>query len=130
MTDSTASVPEFDVPEVTVTEPSSDRGTRLQRGGVAALLSLVAAWFVWDAVGSLVSLPQLYEQLGIADDVPWVALWLGVVQPVVLYAAALVIAARQPLARGTLVLLAGLAAIAAMRLSTIAVATGTITLVG
>lgn len=124
MTDSTASTPELDA-----TVSTSDRGTRLQRGGVAALLSLVAAWFVWDAVGSLVSLPQLYEQLGIADDVPWIALWLGVVQPVVLYAAALVIASRQPLARGTFVLLAGLAAIAAMRLSIIAVATGTVTLV-
>jgi|GEM_PF-1744193 len=123
MTDSTASTPKLDA-----TVSTSDRGTRLQRGGVAALLSLVAAWFVWDAVGSLVSLPQLYEQLGIADDVPWIALWLGVAQPVVLYAAALVIASRQPLARGTFVLLAGLAAIAAMRLSIIAVATGTITI--
>ncbi len=125
MTDSTVSAPELEP-----TAPTADHGTRLQRGGVAALLSLVAAWFVWDAVGSLVSLPQLYAQLGIADDVPWVALWLGVVQPLVLYAAALVIAVRQPLARGTLVLVAGLAAIAALRLSIIAVATGTITLLG
>lgn len=108
----------------------TDRGTRAQRWGVIALLSIVAGWFVWDAVGSLVSLPQLYEQLGIADEVPWVVLWLGVVQPVVIYAAALVVATRQPLARAALVLLASLGAIAALRLSIIAVATGTITIFG
>lgn len=112
-------------------EPGTiDWGTRAQRWGVIALLSIVAGWFVWDAVGSLVSLPQLYAQLGIADEVPWVVLWLGVVQPVVLYAAALVVATRQPLARAALVLLAALGAIAAVRLSIIAVATGTITIFG
>lgn len=109
---------------------NTDRGTRAQRWGVIALLSIVAGWFVWDAVGSLVSLPQLYAQLGIADEVPWVVLWLGVVQPVVIYAAALVVATRQPLARAALVLLASLGAIAALRLSIIAVATGTITIFG
>ncbi|MDO9591250.1 MAG: hypothetical protein Q7J04_08925 [Microcella sp.] len=112
-------------------EPRPERGARAQWWGVAALLSIVVGWFVWDAVGSLVSLPQLYAQLGIADDeVPWVALWLGVVQPVSLYAAALAIAARQPLARAALVMVASLGAIAALRLSIIAVATGTITIVG
>lgn len=112
-------------------EQRPERGARAQWWGVAALLSLVVGWFVWDAVGSLVSLPQLYAQLGIADDeVPWVALWLGVVQPVSLYVAALAIAARQPLARAALVMVASLGAIAALRLSIIAVATGTITIVG
>lgn len=131
MTAASSAAPEPEVPQVE--QPSAtnaERGTRAQRWGVFALLSLVVGWFVWDAVGSLVSLPQLYEQLGIADEVPWVPLWLGVVQPVVLYGAALAIASRQPLARAALVLLASLGAIAALRLSIIAVATGTITLVG
>ena len=116
--------------EATREHGPGDRGTRAQRWGVIALLSIVAGWFVWDAVGSLVSLPQLYEQLGIADDVPWVVLWLGVAQPIVIYAAALVVAARAPLARAALVLLASLGSIAALRLSIIAVATGTITIFG
>jgi hypothetical protein len=131
MTSAPSTAPEPDGPAVEQVAPAlGDRGTRLQRAGVMALLSIIVGWFVWDAVGSLVSLPQLYEQLGIAEQVPWVILWLGVVQPVSLYAAALVIAARLPLARATVVLLASLGAIAALRLSIIAVATGTVALVG
>ncbi|QOD94319.1 MULTISPECIES: hypothetical protein [Microcella] len=103
-----------------------DRGSRAARLGVILLLGLVVAWFTWDAVGNLIALPELLTDLGLAESVPWPALVLGVAMPVVYYAAAVVIGVRLSLARLTLVLIASLAAIAATRLSLIAVATGTL----
>ena len=112
------------------TDPAStapvDRGSRAARLGVILLLALVVAWFTWDAVGNLMALPELLTDLGLAESVPWPALVLGVAMPVVYYAAAVVIGVRLSLARLTLVLIASLAAIAATRLSLIAVATGTL----
>lgn len=97
--------------------------------GVAALLSLLVGWFVFDGVSSLIGLPALYAQLGVDPvGVPWVALWAGVVLPVVLFVAAIVIVRREPLTRFTLVLIIALAATAAVRLSLIALATGSILL--
>mgnify|MGYP001806674441 FL=1 len=97
--------------------------------GVAALLSALVGWFVFDGVASLIGLPALYAQLGVDPArVPWVALWAGVVLPVVLYAVAVIIARRQSLTRFTLVLIVALAATAALRLSLIALATGSILL--
>ena len=71
-------------------------------------------------------MPELLSDLGLAESVPWPTLVLGVAMPVVYYAAAVVIGVRLTLARLTLVLIASLAAIAATRLSLIAVATGTL----
>lgn len=97
--------------------------------GVGALLSALVGWFVFDGVASLIGLPALYAQLGVDPArVPWVALWAGVVLPVVLYAVAVIIARRQSLTRFTLVLIVALAATAALRLSLIALATGSILL--
>jgi hypothetical protein len=104
----------------------ADRGSRAARLGVVLLLGLVVAWFTWDAVGNLIALPELLTDLGLAESVPWPALILGVAMPVVYYAAAVVIGVRLTLARLTLVLIASLAAIAATRLSLIAVTTGTL----
>jgi len=98
-----------------------DRGSRV---GVVLLLGLVVAWFTWDAVGNLIALPELLTRLGLAESIPWPALVLGVAMPVVYYAAAIIVGARLPLARLTLVLIVSLAAIAATRLTLIAVATG------
>ena len=99
--------------------------------GVAALLSIIVGWFVFDGIASLIGLPALYAQLGVdAAGVPWVALWAGVLMPVVLFAAAVVVARRQSLTRFTLVLIVALAATAAVRLSLIAAATGSIIFLG
>ena len=97
--------------------------------GVAALMSIIAGWFVFDGVSSLIGLPALYAQLG-ADPsaVPWVPLWAGVVLPIVFYAVAVVVARRQTVTRFTLVLIVALAATATVRLSLIALATGSILL--
>ncbi len=97
--------------------------------GVAALLSAIVGWFVFDGVSSLVGLPALYEQLGVADQVPWVALWLGALHPIVVFVAGVMVARRMPLTRFTLVLIVAIAAIAATRLTVIAVATGSILLI-
>ena len=98
--------------------------------GVAALLSLVVGWFVFDGIASLVGLPAFYEQLGVDPaTVPWVPLWAGVLLPIVSFVTAAVIARRQPLTRFALVLIIALAATAAVRLSLIAAATGSIVLV-
>lgn len=97
--------------------------------GVIALVSALVGWFVFDGVSSLVGLPALYEQLGVAaDQVPWVILWLGVVHPVVFFVLAIVVGRRLTLTRFTLVLLVGIAATATTRLSIIAAATGSILL--
>lgn len=114
-------------PAVSSPAGAADRGSRAARLAVIVLLGLVVAWFTWDAVGNLIALPELLTELGLAESVPWPALVLGVAMPAVYYAAAVVIGLRLTLARLTLVLMACLAAIAATRLSLIAVATGTLT---
>jgi hypothetical protein len=97
--------------------------------GVTALLSMVVGWFVFDGIASLVSLPAFYAELGVSSEgVPWFLLWSGVVLPVVFYAVAVVVARRQPMTRFTIVLITALAATAAVRLSIIAIATGSIVL--
>lgn len=99
--------------------------------GVAALLSIVVGWFVFDGVSSLIGLPAFYAQLGVPPgDVPWVALWIGAVQPVALFLTGAALARHRPLTSFTLVLITAIAASAALRLTIIAVATGSITLVG
>lgn len=97
--------------------------------GVTVLLSILVGWFVFDGASSLIALPELYVQLG-ADlaTVPWVALWAAVVLPVAIFVTAAITARRQALTRYTLVLIVALAATAAVRLSLIAVASGSIQL--
>ncbi len=111
-------------------EPGTERGSRAARWGVTLVLGVLVAWFTWDAVGNLLALPELFTQLGLADEIPWAILVLGVAMPIVYYLAGVLMGIRLPLARLTLVLIASLAAIAATRMSLIAAATGTITLLG
>jgi hypothetical protein len=113
-------------PAGTAPAAPADRGSRAARLGVVMLLGLVVAWFTWDAVGNLIALPELLTGLGLEQSIPWPVLVLGVAMPAVFYVAAVAIGVRLTLARLTLVLIACLAAIAATRLSLIAVATGTL----
>lgn len=115
---------ELTTDETAETEPVRFGAARIL---VVVVFGVIAAWFLYDGIGSLVNLPQLFDQLGLADETPWAALWLGAVQAPVLFAAAAVVAARQPVGRYALVLIATLGVIAAVRLSLIAVATGVIT---
>ncbi len=107
-----------------------DRGSSLARGLLVTVVGVIVAWFVWDAIGNLVAVPPLFEQLGLGDSVPWVLLVIGVVVPPLFFSAALVVAHRQPLVRAALVLIASLGVIAVTRLSLIAAATGTLSVVG
>lgn len=102
-----------------------------ERFGVARIiavvvLGLIAAWFLYDGIGSLLGLPALFTELGIEAEIPWPALWLGAAQAPPIFAVTAIAARRLPAARYTLVLIAALGVIAATRLSLIAVATGTI----
>jgi hypothetical protein len=75
-------------------------------------------WDVWEALGNLLGLPGFYAALGIADSVPWVLLWAGVVMPVVALVAAVVIARRfASLIERALVFVTGWALVAAVSMS-------------
>ncbi|MFN3707927.1 hypothetical protein [Microcella sp.] len=112
-------------------EPTAREPDAARFGAARILLvvvfGVIAAWFLYDGIGSLVNLPQLFGQLGIAAETPWAALWLGAVQAPVIFTAAALAARRLPVGRYALVLIATLGVIAALRLSLIAVATGVIT---
>ncbi len=114
-----------------MTRQAADAPGRMTRAhwGVTALLSAIVGWFVFDGVSSLVGLPALYEQLGVVEQVPWLALWLGVAHPIVYFVAGVMVGRRMTLTRFTLVLIVAIAASAATRLTMIAVATGSILLV-
>ena len=93
---------------------------------VTVVLGLIAAWFLWDGIGNLLNLPAHFEELQLADQTPWLVLWLGVAHPIVFFVLAVLAARRLPVGGYALVLIATLGAIAAVRLSLVAVATGTI----
>lgn len=93
--------------------------------GVAALLSIVVGWFVFDAVASLIAFPAALASQGVEPGVSlWALLWAGVLLPVVLFGAAIVVGRREPLPRFALVIIVALAAAAAVRISIIAAAAG------
>lgn len=93
--------------------------------GVAALLSIVVGWFVFDAVASLIAFPAALASQGDEPSAAlWVLLWAGVLLPVLLFGAAIAVGRRQPLPRFALVMIVALATTAALRISLIAVAAG------
>jgi hypothetical protein len=93
--------------------------------GVAALMSIVVGWFVFDAVASLVAFPVALASQGDEPSLAlWALLWAGVLLPVLLFAAAIVVARRQPLPRFALVIIVALTTTAALRISIIALAAG------
>jgi hypothetical protein len=99
-------------------EPSLDEVPPLGwRIALAALFAVLYGWFLFAAASNLVALPTLYIAQGYAAVIPWVPLVLGVVAPVVLYAAALLLGRRQVLSTRVLVFAAGLAATAATSLA-------------
>jgi hypothetical protein len=99
-------------------EPSLDEVPPLGwRIALAALFAVLYGWFLFAAASNLVALPTLYIAQGYAAFIPWVPLVLGVVAPVVLYAAALLLGRRQVLSTRVLVFAAGLAATAATSLA-------------
>lgn len=88
---------------------------------IAAAFGLFFAYDLWEAVSTLIALPQFYAAFGLdASYIPWWLLWLGVLIPPVLYGLALLIGRKQGVLARTLILLVGLALSAALSLSAIA----------
>jgi hypothetical protein len=89
--------------------------------GISAAFALVYGYYLWDAIWSLMLVPQQYEAIGLGrENAPWPALIAGVVVPVLAYAAALRVSARRPHLLRALILLVGLAALACLSLTIIA----------
>lgn len=120
----------------TASEPKTDlfgkaikeENTRAARGrigvltlAVAALFGLVYAYFVWQAIGNLIELPKSYSAIGIGDKVPWVLLVIGLLVPVVGYVVAFWAGLRSPLVNKVVIFVMGLATVAALGYSVVAV---------
>ena len=84
---------------------------------VTLLFAALHGYTLLQAVSNLVALPGVYELLGIGDAVPWWLLFAGVVAPVVLFAAAMLLGRRRTLAHRVLLLAVSLGATNAIALS-------------
>jgi len=88
---------------------------------VAILFGLLYAYYVWDAIRSLVELPGYYELLGLSQaDVPWWLLIVILLIPVLAYAAAFIVGRQRNYAAKALIYFVGLTLVAALSLSAIA----------
>jgi hypothetical protein len=93
------------------------------RVAVAGVFGIVYAYYLWDAIRSLIELPAQYELMGLSrDDAPWSLLILGIILPIVTYVGALIVGRHRNVFAQALVLLTGLGALAALNLGVIALA--------
>jgi len=89
---------------------------------VAALFGLFFAYDLWEAVSNLVSLPSVYDAVGIgSENVPWWLLWSGVLIPILIYVLAFVLGRRQNVFAKALIFLLGLAVVAGLSMGVLAV---------
>lgn len=106
----------------------ADDAAQADRGGygwlsriVAGLFGLLYAYSIWAAISNLVELPTLYRQLGLnTDHLPWWVLWIGVLVPIVVFAAAVLIGWRRTVIGKALIFFTGLAVTAGLGLGVIA----------
>lgn len=88
---------------------------------VAALFGLVYAYFLWQAVSLLVQLPTNLAALGLSGArIPWWLLILGVVIPPVVFGVAAAVGRRENVGRKAVLFTVGLAVVAGLGLSVIA----------
>jgi hypothetical protein len=88
---------------------------------VAGVFGIFYAYDLWEAIGNLVNLPVFYSAFGLdSAQLPWWLLWVGVLIPPAVFAAAFLIGRRHPLSVKALVFFAGLAVVAALSLGVIA----------
>ena len=93
------------------------------RVAVAGVFGIVYAYYLWDAIRSLIELPAQYEEMGLSrDDAPWSLLILGIILPIVTYVGALIVGRHRNVFAQALLLLTGLGALAALSLGVIALA--------
>jgi hypothetical protein len=87
---------------------------------VALVFGIVYAYYLWDAIRSMIELPAQYEQVGLGrENAPWTLLVAGVIVPVAVYIAALIAGARRNVLARALIFLVGLGAVACLSLSII-----------
>ena len=88
---------------------------------VAAAFGIFYSYDLWEAISTLVALPQFYDAYGLdASYVPWWLLWLGVLIPPVLFVLAVLIGRGRSEFGKALILLVGLTLVAGLSLSAIA----------
>ena len=85
---------------------------------VAAVFGLLYAYAIWAALGNAIRYSAAYGEIDTAA--PWWLFILGILVPVLVYAAAFLFARRRPLLDLAVVLFAGFAVTAALSLSFIA----------
>lgn len=95
--------------------------SRVAKPLIAAGFGFFYAYDVWEAVSTLIELPRFYEAIGLtAEVVPWWLLIAGIALPLVVFVAALLIGRRRSVGKFVLVLLVGLAVVAAFSLGAVA----------
>lgn len=88
---------------------------------IAALFGLLYVYDLWEAVSNLVQLPTVYEAYGFdTAALPWWLLIVGVAIPPIVFGLALVAGRRRSVGVRALLLLLGLAVVAAASLGVIA----------
>lgn len=88
---------------------------------IAALFGLFYVYDLWEAISNLVQLPLVYEAYGFdTAALPWWLLLVGVAIPPVIFALALAAGRRRSVGVRSLLLLLGLAVVAAASLGVIA----------
>jgi hypothetical protein len=85
---------------------------------IPVTFGLLYAWDVWEALGNLVGLGPFYEAFGIADQIPWVLLWSGVLVPFIVFVLAVWLQGKsQRVLQRVVIFTLGWALIAAVTLS-------------
>jgi hypothetical protein len=86
---------------------------------VWVVFALLYAYPLFEGISNLIAVPPYYASIGIGSAVPWWLLVIGVVAPVILFAAALLIGRGRELFARALLLAVGLAATNALALSVV-----------
>lgn len=98
--------------------------TRIATGttvAVAVVFGLFYAYYLFDAIRSLIELPAQYDLVGLGrENAPWTLLVLGVVIPVVVFLAALIVGRRRSVGSQALLYAVGLGTVACLGLGVIA----------
>lgn len=110
---------------------TTERATPPTRFGIAhivvtVIFGLISAWFLFQGLSQLIEFPIVLEQQGVADSTPWAALWIGLLQVPIIFIGAVLVLRRKPVGQFALGLMVSVTAIAALRLSIIAIASGVI----
>jgi len=88
---------------------------------IATLFALLYAYDLFEAIANLVELPLVYAAYNLdAASIPWWLLIVGVLLPPVVFALAMLLGRRQTVFGRAVILLLGLAVVAALSLGVIA----------